>query len=458
MNEKKLEEIFDLLISNKDFSLKLFVPPEGNESKYVYIDVKGLTIYVNYLLPRESPESVLPAILFALAHLNFGTYLYETNEPESLDYYIYSRVLKRLGFEIIFDSICVDKFGYGYDESNFEEYFKFYYSKLPGGIKCEIKELSNNFGRPYELKTNSDESGDSQNDSDSSPDSQNGEGSSPKVQEAGDLSWKDVLKQVSDQIKNDSDNFSESSSDSSNESQGDSSESDSESNQSDNDDSSQSASNFGTGIETNLDAEDLYLYSLLREFFTLVMDRGKKFKLDSMKHFNRKSRGNTNLIYSSISKKVLKSRDKWGILVDVSGSMPNKALCSILRIFSDDFGSIVDPKSVVVTWNTTKCQEFLISEIPDNFYSNGGTDLTRGVKYLEGLNCKKIMVYSDFEDWDCRVLNEELIKAKSNGISVYCFSPCVSNEAKSKGPLLSSYNLEFSEVWRRVTRIKAPQG
>lgn len=450
MNEKKLEEVFDLLTSNRDFSLKLFIPPEGNETKYVYIDLKGLTIYVNYLLPRESPESVLPAILFALAHLNFATYLYEIDESEALDYYIYDRVLKRLGFEVIFDSICAHG---GFEEARFEEYFKDYYSRLPSGTKDRIKELSDEFGKPYELKSSSDESGD--NDSDS--DGQNGEGDKPEIQEAGDLSWKDVLKQVSDQIKKDSNNFSEDSSDSngSDDSESDSSK-DSESNPSDNDDEdyTHSASNFGTGTETNLGEEDQYLYSLLREFFNTVMDRGKKFKPDSMKHFNRKSRGNTNLIYTSISKKVLKSRDKWGILVDVSGSMPNKALCSILRVFSDDIGSIVDPKSIVVTWDTMKQQEFLLSEIPNSFRSGGGTELTNGVKYLEELNCKKIMVYSDFEDWNCIRLNAELMKAKSNGISVYCFSPNIKEESKGKGTLLSCFNPEFSEVWRKVTKIK----
>ena len=47
-------------------------------------------------------------------------------------------------------------------------------------------------------------------------------------------------------------------------------------------------SNFGTGVETNLTDSDEFLCARLREFFSLIMDRGKRFKPDSFKHFNRK--------------------------------------------------------------------------------------------------------------------------------------------------------------------------
>lgn len=443
--DNKLEEVFDLLTSNKDYSLKLFVPPEGNETKYVYIDTKNLVIYINYLLPKESPESVLPAILFALSHLVLGTYLYKVEELEAIDYYVYERFLKRLGFDVIFDSFGLEVFGC--ENMNFEEFYKASYSRFSYELKEKIKELSDEFGRPYELSSELNENDNTDNSNSSISEQQSGEGSKPNFKEVGDLDWKDVIKQVSEQIK--SEGFGSSSENS----EDDSDETDSSGNPKDggskNLDDDIGSSKYGTSIETNLGKEDARLYSLLREFLNSIMDRGKKFRFDSMKHFNRKSRGNTNLIYTSISKKVLKSRDKWGILVDVSGSMPNKALCSILRVFSDDICDIIDPQSIVVTWDIDLNQKFLVSEVPTKFNSGGGTNLTNGIKYLEKLNCKRIMVYSDFEDSSCYNFNKAMLDAKNRGISIYCFSTQLDSR---NNILVDSFYPEFSSVWRQVTK------
>ena len=334
MDLKRLEDIYDLLTSNKDYNLKLFVPPDHNESKYVYIDTKEKIIYINYLLPRESPESVLPAIVFALSHLNIGSYLIDVPEFEAIDFYVYERLLKNLGFDIIFDSIDCSRYSY---EMCFEEYLNFHYQTISGTTKESIKALSESFGDPYHLKSDEDgENGDSEGEGEEGEGSgsNNFESQEFKVQEAGDLKWEDVIQQLVDTVKDDSDDSDES----------DSNKQIPEDFEREKSQERDIGSNFGTGVETSLTESDEFLCARLREFFSLIMDRGKRFKPDSFKHFNRKSRGNTNLIYTSISKKILKSRDKWGILVDVSGSMPNEALCSILRVFSDSIGNLIDPQ------------------------------------------------------------------------------------------------------------------
>lgn len=446
MDLKRLEDIYDLLTSNKDYNLKLFVPPDHNASKYVYIDTKEKVIYINYLLPRESPESVLPAIVFALSHLNIGSYLIDVPEFEAIDFYVYERFLKRLGFDIIFDSIDCSRYSY---EMCFEEYLNFHYQTINQTSKESIRFLSESFGNPYHLKSdeeNGDGEGEDKGNGEGEGNGKEGSGSSDfesqefKIQEAGDLKWEDVIQQLVDTVKDDGDEDGES----------DSKDSTSEdSKQSDDSQKNYIGSNFGTGVETSLTDSDEFLCARLREFFSLIMDRGKRFKPDSFKHFNRKSRGNTNLIYTSISKKILKSRDKWGILVDVSGSMPNEALCSILRVFSDSIGNLIDPQSVVVSWDTDFCQEFLVSEVPSKIPSGGGTNLSDGIKYLEKLNCKRIIVYSDFEDSSCYRFNETMMKAMDKGISVNCFSTYFDLENST---LLRSYSSELSSVWRQVAK------
>lgn len=448
MDLKRLEDIYDLLTSNKDYNLKLFVPPDHNSSKYVYIDTKEKVIYINYLLPRESPESVLPAIVFALSHLNIGSYLIDVPEFEAMDFYVYERFLKKLGFDIIFDSIDCSRYSY---EMCFEEYLNFHYQTISGVTKESIKSLSESFGNPYHLKSDEENGsgegeGEGKGNGDGEGDGEEGSGSSDfesqefKIQEAGNLKWEDVIQQLVDTVKDDGDESGES----------DSNDSISEdSRQSDDSQKNYIGSNFGTGVETTLTDSDEFLCARLREFFSLIMDRGKRFKPDSFKHFNRKSRGNTNLIYTSISKKILKSRDKWGILVDVSGSMPNEALCSILRVFSDSIGNLIDPQSVVVSWDTDFCQEFLVSEVPSRIPSGGGTNLSDGIKYLEKLNCKRIIVYSDFEDSSCYKFNETMMKAKDKGISVNCFSTQFNG---NESTLLRSYSPELSLVWRQVAK------
>ncbi len=185
----------------------------------------------------------------------------------------------------------------------------------------------------------------------------------------------------------------------------------------------------------------------LRMFFSSIMDRGKRYKLDSMKLYNRRSRS-SDLIYSSISKKVLRSQNKLGILVDVSGSMDVELLRNFMSIIKDDILSVFDSDSLVLCWNTEESARYLISEVPSSIARGGGTNLSGGVLRLakeEG--CRTIVLYSDFEDK--MELADTCDQCKRQGVNIYFCNPeALKKRGYRKNSIESQGN--FEDLWSFV--------
>lgn len=185
----------------------------------------------------------------------------------------------------------------------------------------------------------------------------------------------------------------------------------------------------------------------LRMFFSSIMDRGKRYKLDSMKLYNRRSRS-SDLIYSSISKRVLRSQNKLGILVDVSGSMNVELLRTFMNIIKDDILSVFDSDSLVLCWDTEESARYLISELPSSIAHGGGTNLSGGVLRLaEEEGCRTIVIYSDFED------KMELIdvcnQCKRQGVNIYFCNPEVFKKIGYRKNKIESQG-NFEDLWSFV--------
>lgn len=184
------------------------------------------------------------------------------------------------------------------------------------------------------------------------------------------------------------------------------------------------------------------LSECLTAFFSRILDRGKKFRLDSMKLYNRRCR-QSDLMYSSISKKVTKTQDKLGILIDVSGSMDLDTISTLVNMLKDDLLLVFSSESLVLCWDTGESERFLISETPKRLRHGGGTYLAGGVDTLVREGCKTIVVYSDF--CDSHDLTEACIKAKGMGIRVfYCNPDSLSKDHRDNEISLAD---DFIKLW-----------
>ncbi len=162
------------------------------------------------------------------------------------------------------------------------------------------------------------------------------------------------------------------------------------------------------------------LSECLRAFFSRILDRGKRFKIDSLKLYNRRCR-QSDLMYSSISKKVMKSQERLGILVDVSGSMDLDTISTLINLLRDDLLSVFSSDSLVLCWDTQEVDRYLVSELPSRLRHGGGTRLAGGVDTLVSEGCKTIVVYSDFED--DMSLSKACLEAKSSESKVFFCNP-----------------------------------
>ena len=132
-----------------------------------------------------------------------------------------------------------------------------------------------------------------------------------------------------------------------------------------------------------------------KKFLSALIDRRKRFQIDSLKHYNRNSRNTRELMYSSISKKVKTGQAKLGILVDVSGSMDISVISAGLESLQDIL-PLLDRESRVVAWDTEFQGEWDLYSLPKSIEGRGGTDLLPGIKYMRDKGYKIIVVFSDF--------------------------------------------------------------
>lgn len=127
-----------------------------------------------------------------------------------------------------------------------------------------------------------------------------------------------------------------------------------------------------------------------------LSDRTKGRVQDHVKLYNRRSRGNGPELYNSTKSFVRNERAKLAIIVDVSGSMKRTVVQKVLKTIREN-SNLFHRNSKVVLWDTSKCDEFNITEIKDNIRLGGGTELSSAVKYCsENLGSNKILLITDF--------------------------------------------------------------
>lgn len=156
----------------------------------------------------------------------------------------------------------------------------------------------------------------------------------------------------------------------------------------------------------------------IRQFLSRLLKVSREYQLDSFRHYNHGTRENTDgIMYSSLRRRHQESKTKIAILVDVSGSMDTDVLIKGLSAVKAA-QNVISKDSVLVTWDTSKCQEFPVSAIPEHVRSGGGTDMGRGMQYLAEKGFKTIVLYSDLETDMAQMTN--LITAKHLDVYTIC--------------------------------------
>ena len=160
----------------------------------------------------------------------------------------------------------------------------------------------------------------------------------------------------------------------------------------------------------------------IKQFLSRFLDHKQQYLHDSLRHYNRGTRENPHgILYSSMKRKVQQDKTKIAILVDVSGSMDSDMLLKGLGAIKAA-ENVIDPASVLLTWDTSKCQEFKIREIPERVRSGGGTDMESGVRYLVNKGFKKIVLYSDMETEVAGII--DLMKENKVEMYTICTDAC----------------------------------
>lgn len=402
---KLSSEQFDIMMSNP--KIKFEYGDVGD--KIVYIPVEGETVYVNIDLEGD-PNYVMMAILYALASITESKAipkrekLLRTYNMEAFieDLYVSNRYLKNLyAFSLL-------------------DYCDFSWNSIPSSAMtrevARMKVSDKDFNKFVEVSMLN-----------GCPFVSPNEDNSDKINSYGKIDVGEVIAQS--EISNDSESEDKGSKKASKDSK------------------YQSEEDVVDRMYEKLGGNSEKMSEALRMFFSSIMDRGKRYKLDSMKLYNRRSRS-SDLIYSSISKKVLRSQNKLGILVDVSGSMNLELLRTFMSIIKDDLLSVFDSDSLVLCWDTEESARYLISDIPSSIAHGGGTNLSGGVLRLaEEEGCRTIVLYSDFED------KIELInvcnKCKRQGVNIYFCNPeALKKRGYKKNKIESQGN--FEDLWSFV--------
>ena len=175
---------------------------------------------------------------------------------------------------------------------------------------------------------------------------------------------------------------------------------------------------YGNSRQTLSIEDEESLITIFTRFLATLMQRRREFKADPLKHYNRHSRGDSSLMYSSVSKKVKSGRVKLGILIDVSGSMPTH-IVKMAVMSLKPLMSVLDPDSTVMLWDTSEVGRFKLRKFPDTIKEGGGTDLFGGVTRLRELGMKQIVVFSDF----CTMSEERFYKECDDCTSMVHFFP-----------------------------------
>lgn len=183
----------------------------------------------------------------------------------------------------------------------------------------------------------------------------------------------------------------------------------------------------------------------IRKFMSQFLNVGKEYRVDYLRHYNHGSRENKDgILYSSMKRHIQETKTKIAILVDVSGSMDTKVLLDGLGAIKAA-ENVIDKDSVLVTWDTHKCQEFNIRNIPTKVREGGGTDMAAGIRYLVRKGFKKIVLYSDMETEVSDII--EMMKAKE----VEMYTICTDSYDEDR---LSDEMKEYFRLNKSILRVR----
>ena len=186
----------------------------------------------------------------------------------------------------------------------------------------------------------------------------------------------------------------------------------------------------------------------ISRFLTGILHTSFGATLNYIKNYNRGTRRNKGgILYSSLDSRVMTKKTRLGVLIDVSGSMETESIikaCSSLRAVS----KALDSKSIGVTWNMYKGQEFSLFDVPESVSVGGGTNMARGLEYLVNeKKCDSVVIYSDFctEDFENMI---DLIKKK--GTKVYSID--VAKDKMYNGKCVLPYGVT-DEQWNEYVKL-----
>lgn len=154
--------------------------------------------------------------------------------------------------------------------------------------------------------------------------------------------------------------------------------------------------------KSNEDTDTLPKYDVIpndnrciQRFLNKILGSTNKYLPDSMSIHNRGTRGNSNILYSSLKRKHTVDKVKLGILIDVSLSMRTEEVLKAIGTFQKST-NIIDNNSNVVLWDDRLIDEFNIRRIPNKVKTGTYTDIASGMEYLAKKGYKDILVYSDY--------------------------------------------------------------
>lgn len=151
----------------------------------------------------------------------------------------------------------------------------------------------------------------------------------------------------------------------------------------------------------------------ITKFLSSIVNFDMNYKSDSIRRYNTGTRrNNSGILYSSMRRKNSVNNKKLGILIDCSSSMNSSSLIKAIKSLKDSM-NVISSESVVIAWDFDKRGEWKISDIPDTMPLGYWTDLSKGVDYLNDLDCSDIIIYSDMAT-DLSSFTDSLTKFKGN--------------------------------------------
>ena len=163
---------------------------------------------------------------------------------------------------------------------------------------------------------------------------------------------------------------------------------------------------------------------IIQKFLSTIVKHDLQYSQDAIRHYNRNTRNNSEgFLYTSRKRKNATAPQRLAILVDVSGSMDTSQVLKAIGTFKNS-SSLIAGGSKLITWDTKKVDEYLISEIPKTVDLGDGTDIGRGLRYVANQGFEDIVIYSDFET----PLETLISAAKSCKANIY--SICTKDKSK----------------------------